>query len=275
MKKKLLPFLQSVAYICISLCVFSSTAQAQGTLLEVQGLSRPIYDAKLSFSVPGNVFDIQVTPGQEVKKDQVLMHLDSRAEDKRLAQIQSEIQSTIKIRTLETKAAQAKLDMQRYKGALKHKAATEMEYQHAKLGHDLSILALEEERFRLAQLQLSLEEMYAQRHKMSLYAPLDGFIEDILVERGMAVDRNIAAVHYVSIDPLLVELTLPIEQAQNIAVGDAVEVFQPNNSTPFLGTVAQVAKIAVLSNRTLKVGIHVENPLKLPAGLLVKVRFLR
>ncbi len=246
---------------------------AQEKLLEVQGVSRPMYNAKLSFSMTGNIYAITVKPGQAVKEGEPLMHLDSRAEDNRIAQIEAELKNTIKLRTLKARIAQAKIDMTRYQSALKNKAATEMEFQHSKLGYDLSVLALEEEEFRLRQLQLSLKEMQAQRDKMYLYAPRDGFVEDILVERGMAVDRNVVAVHYVSIDPLLVELSLPVQQAQHIKVGDLVEVFQPNNDTKFSGKIVQIAKIAVLSNRTLKVGIHVDNPQNLSAGLMVRVRF--
>ncbi len=261
-----------LCFLTVLLC-YPNSAMAEAKLLEVQGVSRPMYDAKLSFSIPGNIFAIDVKPGQAVKKGEPLMHLDSRAEDSRIAQIKSEIESTIKIRTLEARVAQAKVDMVRFQSALRSRAATVMEFQHSRLSHELSVLALEEERFRLSQLQLSLQEMLAQRDKMYLYAPRDGFVESILVEQGMAVDRNVAAVHYVSIDPLLVELTLPIQQAEHIKMGDEVEVLQPHNDMVFKGVVAQVARIAVLSNRTLKVGIHVKNPENISAGLLVTVRF--
>ncbi len=262
--------------ICTLMLLMSSMythASAQEKGLEVQGVSRPMYDAKLSFSISGNVFAIKVNQGQAVKEGEVLMYLDSRAEDSRIAQLEAEIQSTIKMRTLKARIDQAKLDMERYRGALRNKAATVMEFQHAKLGHDLSVLGLEEERFRIAQLKLSLKEMQAQRDKMYLYAPKDGFVEDILVERGMAVDRNVVAVHYVAIDPLLIDVTLPMQQAARIEVGDEVEILIPNNSEVFSGKVVQIAKIAVLSNRSIKIGIHMDNPQNISAGMLVKVRF--
>ena len=88
--------------------------------------ARAMYNAQLSFAVPGSVYAIGVKPGQSVKKGDLLMNLDSRAEDSRLALLDSEIASTIKVRTLETKIVQAKLDMERFADALRHKAATAM-----------------------------------------------------------------------------------------------------------------------------------------------------
>ncbi len=275
MTNKIYTFCVFFAFLLAHCLSFSAPSYVHGAekYFEVQGVSRPMYNATLSFSVPGSVFEVNVVPGQTVKKGTLLMHLDSRAEDSRLMQMEHEVNNTIKIQTLEAKVAQAKLDMLRYEGAYKSRAATLMELQHARLGHELSVLALKEERFRLRQLALSLKELQAQRDKMYLYAPRDGFVEGILVEQGMAVDRNVTAVHYVSIDPLLVELTLPIEQAMQIQVGDIVEVLQPHTDTAFTGKVTQVARIAVLSSKTLKVGILVDNPQHIAAGLMVTVRF--
>lgn len=100
------------------------------------------------------------------------MALDTRTEDSRLRLLEQEIASTIKIRTLTTKSKQAGLDMARYAAALKNKAATVMEAQHAKLAYGLSVLALEEEYFRIEQLKLNRNELLAIRECMRLYAPL-------------------------------------------------------------------------------------------------------
>ncbi len=270
----------SVLFLSVLVSVFDvrvSSAQESDKVeqFEVQGVSRPIYNAELSFSVPGIVYDIPVKAGQFVKKGDLLMSLDSRAEDSRIKQLEHEVNNTIKVRTFESRIAQSKLDMKRYSDAYRRNAATQMEFQHARLNNELNILALEEENFRLGQLRHSLAEFSATRDKMYIYAPSDGFVEDVLVERGMAVDRNIAAVRLVNINPLLVELTLPIEQAINLQVDDLVEVIQPDSDETLEGRIASIAKIAVLSNKTLKVRIHVSNTKGMPAGLLVTVRFTK
>jgi multidrug efflux pump subunit AcrA (membrane-fusion protein) len=162
--------------------------------------------------------------------------------------------------------------MQRYSTALKDKAATVMEFQHAELAYKLSVLALEEERFRIEQLKLNRDELLAMRERMRLYAPCDGYVEEVFVELGMAVDKNIPALQLVSIDPLQVDITLPVEQAALIRENDRATVIMPDGEER-PASVKQVAKIAVLSNRTLKVRIEVPNPAGTPAGLMVTVRF--
>lgn len=273
--RRFAPWLWRAACLLLTLLYYAWAAPAApwAASLEAQGVSRPMYNAQLSFALPGSIYVIAVKPGEAVKEGDLLMHLDSRAEDSRISLLDSEIQSTIKIRTLQTKIEQARLDMQRYANALTHKAATVMEHQHAKLAHSLSVLALEEERFRIEQLQRNREELLAQRERMYLYAPCDGFVEDVLVERGMAVDRNVPALRLVSTDPLLVDLNLPVDKALLLKEGESVEVFLPGSGAALKGTVAQVAKIAVLSSRTLRVRVHVPNPQRIPAGLMVTVRF--
>lgn len=253
--------------------VHSAPAAAEATPFEAQGVSRPLYNAQLSFAAPGSVYAIEVKPGQLVKKGDLLMNLDSRAEDSRLALLDNEIASTIKVRTLENKIVQAKLDMERFGDALRHKAATAMEYQHAKLAYSLSILALEEERFRIAQLKRNREELLAQRERMYLYAPCNGYVEDISVERGMAVDRNVPALRLVDIDPLIVDLTMPVNEALLLHAGGSAQVVAPGSGHVLQGRVEQIAKIAVLSSRTLKVRVHVPNPRGMPAGMMMNVRF--
>ena len=245
---------------------------ASGAALTAQGVSRPVYNAQLNFAMPGSVYSIVVKPGQMVKAGDLLMSLDTRAEDSRLQLLEEEINSTIKIRTLTTKIEQARLDMERYAVALKNKAATVMEAQHARLAYNLSILALEEEHFRIAQLRLNRDELLVMRERMRLYAPYDGHVEDVLVELGMAVDKSIPALQLVSIDPLQVDITLPVEQANLIKEHHRAMAIMPGGEER-PAFVKQVAKIAVLSNRTLKVRISVPNAAGTPAGLMVDVRF--
>ena len=275
-----MPIPRLALFLALSACCLALFSGAESfaaeagndAALTAQGVSRPVYNAQLNFAMPGSVYDIIARPGRRVSTGDLLMSLDTRAEDSRLKLLEQEIASTIKIRTLRTKIEQARLDMERYAAALKNKAATVMEAQHAKLAHDLSVLALEEEYFRIEQLKLNRDELLALRERMRLYAPCDGYVEDLFVELGMAVDKNIPALQLVSIDPLQVDITLPVEQAALIRENDQATVIMPDGEER-QAFVKQVSRIAVLSNRTIKVRISVPNPAGTPAGLMVTVRF--
>jgi RND family efflux transporter MFP subunit len=268
--KKCLPIVIVAGGLFAAAFAFAQEGGADSAALMAQGVSRPAYNAPLNFALPGSVFDIQVKPGQAVKAGDLLMSLDTRAEDSRLKLLEQEIRSSIKIRTLSTKIDQARLDMERYASALQDKAATQMEAQHAKLAYDVSRLALEEEHFRIAQLKLNRDELLAMRERMRLYAPCDGFVEDVLVERGVAVDKNIPALQLVSIDPLQVDITLPVEQAMRVKEGDRVKAIMPDDEER-PAFIKQVARVAVLSNNSLRIRVDVSNPAGTPAGLMVKI----
>lgn len=262
-------------FFLLCLCtgnVFASDSSAT-SVVEFEGVLRPVYDGQLSFALPGRLSKIKVKRGQYVKKGALMMHLNTRTENARLALLENEILNTIKFRTLETQKEQAKLDMERYQSALHENAATLMEFQHSTLMYNLSVLALEEEQFRINQLKLNRKELLSQRDSMYLYAPISGYVEEIYVEKGMAVDRNIPAIRFVSIDPMMVELTLPVKIAVALNVGDSVNVVHPASKETLVGKIVHVARIAVLSNRTLKVRIHVPNPEGLSVGLMARVIF--
>lgn len=266
--------LQALLFV-LCLCTGNAVASESSTAsaVEFEGVLRPVYDGQLSFALPGRLSEIKVKRGQYVKKGALMMHLNTRAENARLALLENEICSTIKFRTLEAQKKQAKLDMERYQSALQENAATLMEFQRSKLMYDLSVLALEEEQFRINQLKLNRKELLSQRDSMYLYAPISGYVEEIYVEKGMAVDRNIPAIRFVSIDPMMVELTLPVNIAVALKVGDSVKVVHPASKEVLVGKIVHVARIAVLSNRTLKVRIHVPNPDGLSVGLMARVIF--
>ena len=274
MVRVVLGSLQALLFI-LCFCTGSAIASesSAASAVEFEGVLRPVYDGQLSFALPGRLSEIKVKRGQYIKKGALMMHLNTRAENARLALLENEIRSTIKFRTLETQKEQARLDMERYQSALQENAATLMEFQHSKLMYNLSVLALEEEQFRINQLKLNRKELLSQRDSMYLYAPISGYVEEIYVEKGMAVDRNIPAIRFVSIDPMMVELTLPVAIAVALKVGDSVKVVHPASKEVLVGKIVHVARIAVLSNKTLKVRIHVPNPDGLSVGLMARVIF--
>lgn len=243
---------------------------AQAKELRVQGVTSPIYNAQLSFPVPGTVGRIAVQPGQAVRAGELLMALESTPEDKRLELLENEIGNTVKIRILKSRAAQAKVDYERYKGALSRNAATTMETQHAKLTYDLSILALEEEEFRIEQLKRNYEELLAHRERMRLYAACDGFIEEVGVEVGMAVDKNVPAVRLVSVDPFYVDFAVPVQVAASLHVGTQVMLCRPGSTDCRPGVINQVGKVAVLSSGNLKVRVQAQNQQKIPVGMMLE-----
>ena len=117
-----MPIPRLALFLALSACCLALFSGAESfaaeagnyAALTAQGVSRPVYNAQLNFAMPGSVYDIIARPGRRVSTGDLLMSLDTRAEDSRLKLLEQEIASTIKIRTLKTKIEQANLDMKRY-----------------------------------------------------------------------------------------------------------------------------------------------------------------
>lgn len=241
--------------------------------LRLQGVSLPNYNAQLSFPIPGVVGEIAVRAGQRVKTGDLLMRLHSDPEDRRIELVQHEVGNIVKLRILQTRADQAAVDYERYKGALKRQAATDMETQHAHLAHKLTLLELEEEKFRLEQLERSLHELMAHRERMRLYAAVDGYVEEVNVEVGMAVDKNTPALRLVSIDPLTVDFSMPVARALTFKEGEKVTLCFPKTTTCREGLIRHIGKIAILSSGNLRVRVQSDNPQNTPAGMMLEAVF--
>lgn len=260
---------KAFAYTLLATLLLMPSA-AHAAHMRLQGVTIPTYNAQLSFPVPGVVGHIAVRPGQFVRAGDLLMRLNSDPEDRRIELLEHETANTVKLRILTTRADQAKVDFERYRGALQRNAATDMETQHAQLAHRLTLLELEEEKFRLEQLGRSLNELLAQRERMRLYAVTDGYIEEINVEEGMTVDKNIPALRLVSIDPFDVDFSVPVNQAIRLREGGEVRLCAPGTEDCRTGVIRQVGKIAILSSGNLRIRVRAENQQKLPTGMMLE-----
>ena len=276
--------LGTVLVMAMALCSSSVQASESGQLADplanetnqplatqIQGVTRPVYDAKLSFASQGTIFTLPVKAGAQVKKGELLMALDTRAEESRLAAITAEIESPLKLQSLQTRLDQSQLDMQRYQSAYEHKAATAMETQHSQLNVTLSKLAKKEEQFRVTQLRLAHEELAAQIDRMRLYSPCDCVVEDVMVELGMAVDRSLPALRLVDTQRLRIDINLPIEQALQFKAGESLWIRYAPQAQPVKATIVNISRLAVLSNHSLGLRLEAPNPQHYPAGMQATV----
>ncbi|OEU71366.1 MAG: hypothetical protein BA863_06200 [Desulfovibrio sp. S3730MH75] len=247
---------------------FSDEVKRDG---EFQGVCLPSYDARLGFAMSGVVSEIPVVKGQEVEAGTVLLRLNSKAEQARLAQLDAELATTIKLKSSRVKLKQAQLDMKQYREAYSEKAASVMETQHAELTAELSKLAVEDEKFNRKILALQLKEMQILVDKMSLAAPRKGVVEEILVEEGVAVEKSGVALRLVTIDPTRIDISVPLEVGMNLNSGDKVNVTYAD-SYLVTGKITHVAKVADMSSNTLRVSMEIPNPERRPVGVLVTVK---
>jgi multidrug efflux system membrane fusion protein len=247
---------------------------------EFPAVSRPSEDKTLSFVRPGRVAEVAVKEGQCVKKGQLLMRLDDSAELAQLALLEAQYKDATRIEAGEKQEAQKKVDFEMIRVLYNKKAATKLELDHARLDWLISGLSL-----KLAKVQQHLDKL---RHKasqlevarMRKLSPMDGRVEAIGAEEGESVDALTPVMRVVRIDPLWVDVEVPVPVAARLKPGREAAVrinpAQYKGPLPYAlgrGEVLHVASVATTPGLKLRVRVELPNPEAAPAGLHVLVEF--
>jgi RND family efflux transporter MFP subunit len=255
-----------IAAIVVPVCANSGVG--------IAAITNPSADITLSYVQPGRIAKVHFKEGDTVKAGEVLAQQDDAAERARLAQLEAESQNTINIKAGEASLAQKKVDLKKLEKAAALNAATDLEVEHAKLDVTIAELSLQVAVFEHEQAQRKYEEAKLQIDNMSLKSPIDGSIEKIDVETGESINVLESAVRVVQIDPLWIDVPVPLGETTNLKCGNTVQVEFPGPGKMSIeGTVAFIGAVADAASGTLRVRIEVPNKSNRPAGEYVRVVF--
>lgn len=237
-------------------------------------ITNPSADITLSFVQPGRIARVHFKEGDSVKAGAVLVQQDDAVERARLAQLEAESQNIINIQAAEASLAQKQVDLRKLEKAAALNAATALEVEHAKLDVTIAELSLQVAVFEHEQAQRKYDEAKLQIDNMSLKSPIDGSIEKIDVETGESINVLESVVRVVQIDPLWIDVPVPLAETTNLNCGNTAQVeFMGPGKMSVEGTVAFVGAVADAASGTLRVRIEVPNKSNRPAGEHVRVVF--
>jgi RND family efflux transporter MFP subunit len=249
----------------------------------IPGVTQPIRSniAKRTPPMSGPVLEITVKPGDAVKKGQLLIRQDDRAELAKLEGLELEANSTAKI-----DEAKANLDVK--ESVLKRKEKTFSE--HALSPAELEEARLEkidaEARLKVAQLDVAKARTDVKYQKvkidqMRIVADFDGHVESLDTNVGEITDPTKPMITIVQTNPLWVEVrNMPTVWAGRLKVGDKVEVRYDDRyaGTPIYdqkwvqAEVIFKQQLADERSDTQLVTVSMPNPNHLDAGLQVVVK---
>ncbi len=261
---------------CVILILFAAVLCGTSLAAEDEpfdAITQPSYDGILSFTQPGQIADIPVRQGQSVKSGELLAQQDDEVEATRLERLKAEAQSEIRIRASKARLDQSRVDYKKLKWAAERDAASEFEVDHAKLEVTINELSLELTGFEHRQAQREYEEFRKQVSRMKLTSPIDGVVEKVFVEEGESVNALDKVVRVVRINPLWIDVPVPMTRARELAVGGKARVVYSGGEEATEGEIIHVASVADSASETLTVRISAANPKGRPAGEHVKVSF--
>jgi len=240
----------------------------------VAAITTPSADITLSFVQPGRIAEVNIKEGQSVKTGQVLVQQDDTVERARLAQLEADSQNIINVQAGEASLAQKQVDLKKLEKAAALNAATALEVEHAKLDVKIADLSVKLAVFEHEQAQRKYEEAKIQIDNMSLKSPIDGIIEKIEFEAGESVNALEDVVRVVQINPLWIDVPVPLTKAGDLRNKNTADVIFPGpKETSVEGTIVFIGAVADAASSTLRVRIQVPNKSLRPAGEHVRIIF--
>jgi len=257
------------------ICVVAlSTLQAASSDVGIRAITNPSADITLSYVQPGRVARVYFKEGEWVKAGQVLIQQDDAVEQIQLAQLEAASEDTTQIQASEASLAQKRVDLKKLEKAAASNAATELEVEYAKLSVKMAELSLQLAEFEHEQAKRKYNELKVQIEKMSLKSPIDGRIEKIHVETGESINALADVVRVVRIDPLWIDVPVPLVKATALSYGKTARVrFPKPNMVSIEGRIIYIAAVADAASSTLRVRIEVPNKSNRPAGEHVEIIF--
>ncbi len=240
----------------------------------IEAITNPSADVTLSFVQPGRIAKVYLKEGDAVKAGQLLAQQDDAVEQAQLAQIEAQSQNTAQIEAGEASLEQKRVDLRKLEWAAKRNAATELEVAHAKLDVKIAELSLKVAQFEHEQDKRKYNEAKIRVENMSLKSPIDGKIEKIHVEVGESVNVLADVVRVVKIDPLWLDVYVPLDKAKTLRFGQTAKVKFPDAKEIWTeGRIIYIAAVADAASGTLRIRIEVPNKSNRPAGEHVRVFF--
>ena len=240
----------------------------------VEAITRPSQNTVLSFTRPGRISEVAVKEGDRVDSGQLLARLDDQAEQAQLVQLKAQAEDDKRIRAAKADLAQKNVDMAKIRQIFENGVATEWEMEHAKLDVTIAELSVELALFEQEQNQRTYHEATIQLERMRLKSPISGAIEEVSVEVGESVDGVMQVVRVVSVDPLWIDVPVPLTDAMHLKYGQTAEIIcSETDATVLHGTIVHKGLVADAASNTLKVRLEVPNKAGRPAGERVMVSF--
>jgi HlyD family secretion protein len=250
------------------------------------GKVRPEVEVKISPEVAGEITELPVIDGQEVKKGDLLVKIRP---DNYIAQVrQAEAGlSSAQADALERKSQMLndQLDYQRSQDLFQKRLVSESDFKAAQTKSLMSNAAYESALHRIAAQQSALEQSKVLLDKTVIYSPIDGTISALNSELGERVVATgdfagTEVMRVANLDSLEARVDVNENDVVNLKLGDPVRVHvdaYPGHI--FHGTVKRIASTATIQNQgtqqevtNFEVRIEVTHPdLKVRPGMSTTV----
>jgi multidrug efflux system membrane fusion protein len=212
--------------------------------IRISGRTEPEKRAILATRVMGVIKELNVKEGDHVKRDELILRLD--AEDKVAAIEMAKI--LVAQRQAEADAAERLVK-----------------------GGNAPKLQADQARSALAAAHAQLETANAELARNEIYAPFNGLIDRVPVERGSAIMAGAEVATLINLDPLLAVGEVSERDLHYLKLGSEADI-RLVDGTIVKGTLRYISREASPQTRTFRVEVAIPNEDKeLPGGMTAEI----
>lgn len=253
-----------------------STEFAMGTeIVQFEGLIEPYELVNIGTPVEGLVDQVYVEKSAQVKKGEPLVHLESSVESAVVQRSHALVEVEGEIKLQKEKLAFARRVYKRVEELFSSEAISAEKKDQAVTEVRLARAVLQKAKEDRMLARLDLERAQALLDRRTIKSPISGIVVERYTSPGEFVG-NQPLLKIAQMDPLRVEVVLPVEMFQEIKPGMKAEI-KPENEIDgtYNATVTIVDRMIDPASYTFGVRLELPNPdYRLPGGLKCLVHFL-
>lgn len=229
---------------------------------------------ELASPVAGVISEVHVDRGQWVKKGDLLVKLDDRVEQARVVYSTSRAVSQGSVSARKAKFEFERRQLERNEEVMEQNIISVQAADEIRTGYTIAKMEWQEAKEQQAVFQDELAMARAELELKRIHSPIDGVVVERFVGLGEQV-RDEPIVKVARVDPLYVDVSVPVEQFGQLQVGDTATVsFALGHLAVQQLPITLIDPVADPRSHTFNVRLQLKNEqYQIPAGIKCSVDF--
>lgn len=198
-----------------------SAADAERNLQKAFTL--PYKEYKISFPTMGVIREVKIKEGDAIKKGDVLMVQDDREDKFELKLLDLDV-NEYPIKAAEFKLVAAESEFQAKDRLKNNGGGSDLEWERARAERDVAKVQVEASKQELKQKEAKRDKQAAHVNNMTLAAPTDGVVKELINDIGSNVDPTKPVITVVENNPLLVQVQVSALSSLQLKKGEKLRV---------------------------------------------------
>ncbi|MBE6230194.1 MAG: efflux RND transporter periplasmic adaptor subunit [Bacteroidales bacterium] len=219
--------------------------------IPANGKIQPVTEVKISPDVSGEIVELYVNEGCNVKEGDLLIKIKQDVYISAVDRAEASLNS-IKAQYLQQKAQLVQMEQSHKRNSLLYsqKAISQAEYETSQAQYEMAVEQLNAAKYNVKSAQAALEEAKENLRKTTIYAPMTGIVSMLAVEKGERVvgTSQMAGTEMLRIANLNeMEVLVDVNENDIIRLGLQDTAYIEVDAYPnrkFKGTVTQIANSA-------------------------------